>query len=99
MFQINSPGAYLVKDGEKKKVPDRFVGADEIDGWAGAAHKVSIINRETKVQTMYFPGQPIVTSSNLSDLTKKELKALMPDKIFPKKVTKEELLEAYHASN
>ena len=98
MFQINTPGAYLVKDGVKKRTPERFVGADEIEGWAGPSHRVSVINRDTMVQTMYFPGQPIVTSTDTGKLSKKELRELMPDQKFPKKATREDLLEAYHAT-
>lgn len=97
MYRVVTPGKYLVKNGEKLIVGMKNYEGHEIDGFYGPAARVHVTNMETGDTKVYFPGQPIITDNVvLEDLTKAEIMALMPDKEFPKKVTKEKLMEAYY---
>lgn len=101
-YKLQTPGAWLIKpDGTKIKLGDRYYEAEEIQGCYTPAHRLLVQNMESGEKTTYFPGQAINVGGDEEvidpkTLTKKEIRALMPDKVFPKKTTKIKLLEAYY---
>lgn len=105
-YKVQTPGKYIVKGDEKLMVSDNtFYQAGEIDGYKSKSHRMIVTNIDTREKTVLFPGQVIdlgivqdtvQDTADVSKMTKAELKALMPDKQFDSKVTKAQLLEAYH---
>ena len=58
MYKIFTPGAYLVKDNEKKLAAvDQLHTAEELSGWKSPAHKILVENRETGEKRTWFPGE------------------------------------------
>ncbi len=76
MYRVQSPGAYLVKDGKQQVIgQEKKYKAEEINGWEGPAARVVVTNMDTGEHTAYFPGQPIMV-----EVPKKKKKKSKKDK-------------------
>ncbi len=100
MFKVFTMGRYLL-DADKKQfvVEDRPYSREELEGCFSPTHRVQLRDLDTGVlESAIFPGQPIFEAfdPDFDEMSKKDIKALMPDKIFPKRMTKDELIEVYH---
>ena len=96
MFRIYTPGRYLQRNGENMVLEDRPYNLEELEGCSSSHHKVLVKDLSDGSSTVIAPGQPIYTGNKNEDLTKAELLELMSDRVFPKKITKAKLLEAYY---
>ena len=103
MFRVHTPGRYLLdEEGNQFVIEDRPYSQEELTGCKSPTHRVQLRDLDIgALQDAIFPGQPIFkedipTPIDFDTMTKKEIMGLMPDKIFPKKATKDDLIEAYY---
>lgn len=98
MVRIHTPARYLIKGDEKMVASNLPYEKSTLEGWMAKANKVIVKDIETRSTTVFFAGQVISfpEDETRGDLTKADLRALMPDREFPKNITKAKLMEAYY---
>lgn len=60
-YRVQSPGAYLVKDGEKVLIgQEKDYTAEELNGWRSPSNRLVVTDKTTGEVKQYFPGEPVV---------------------------------------
>ncbi len=74
-YRVQSPGAYLVKDGDQVIIgQQKDYTAEELNGWYSPANRLVVTNKETGEVKQYFPGEPVVFAVPKKKAKKKKAK-------------------------
>lgn len=100
-MNLHTTGRYLMKDGVKMHKENRPYSREELEGVKCMGDKILLVDRETREKMVFGRGREIhfAPKVDITNMTKSELKLLMPDTEFPTKITKAELQYEWRKRN